>query len=81
MRALSSTNLAILAYINDNASLQPYYRNYLSCDLGAMFEDDGFKPDTKIMASASKCLSFIEPSASSDSEVAVASETFNPSDN
>ncbi|GLC55741.1 hypothetical protein PLESTB_001020700 [Pleodorina starrii] len=40
---------------------EPYYRNYISCDLGAMFEDAGFQCDTKYLCSASKTLTFRKP--------------------
>ena len=65
--------------------VQPYYRNYVLCDLGAMFEGAGFRPDTKIMASASKCLSFIKPESTETSSAPAATVSggvaFNPSDN
>eukprot|EP00198_Chlamydomonas_reinhardtii_P006152 XP_001695488.1 menaquinone biosynthesis methyltransferase UbiE/COQ5 [Chlamydomonas reinhardtii] len=37
---------------------EPYYRNYLSCDLGSMCEEAGLTPDTKYLCSATKTLSF-----------------------
>ncbi|GIL81672.1 hypothetical protein Vretifemale_10697 [Volvox reticuliferus] len=40
---------------------EPYYRNYVSCDLGAIFEEVGFMCDTKYLCSATKTLSFRKP--------------------
>ena len=62
---------------------EPYYRNYVSCDLGAMFEEAGFKSDMKFMASASKCLSFIKPNSgvSAPGEVAAINMSGDPKDN
>lgn len=40
---------------------EPYYRCYVSCDLGRMFADAGFKPETKWLCSATKTLSFTKP--------------------
>ncbi|GLI61171.1 hypothetical protein VaNZ11_003459 [Volvox africanus] len=40
---------------------EPYYRSYVSCDLGAMFEEVGFMCDTKYLCSATKTLSFRKP--------------------
>ena len=40
---------------------EPYYRNYVSCDFGAMFSDAGFQPETKYFSGATKTLSFIKP--------------------
>jgi len=40
---------------------EPYYANYIQCDLGALFADAGFVPGTKYVASASKTLSFTKP--------------------
>ncbi|KAG2430118.1 hypothetical protein HXX76_010217 [Chlamydomonas incerta] len=37
---------------------EPYYRNYVSCDLGAMCAAAGLTPDTKYLCSATKTLSF-----------------------
>jgi hypothetical protein len=51
---------------------EPYYRNFIACDFGALFKAAGFNCGTKIMASASKTLSFTKPfaaSSSSSSEV------------
>ncbi len=35
----------------------------MSCDLGALFSDVGFLPDTKYLASATKTLSFRKPAS------------------
>ncbi|EFJ52588.1 hypothetical protein VOLCADRAFT_103077 [Volvox carteri f. nagariensis] len=40
---------------------EPYYRNYLSFNLGAMFEAAGFVCDTKYISSVTKTLSFRKP--------------------
>ncbi|KXZ46713.1 hypothetical protein GPECTOR_41g677 [Gonium pectorale] len=40
---------------------EPYYRNYVGCDLGAMFQAAGFECDTKYVCSATKTLSFRKP--------------------
>lgn len=40
---------------------EPYYTNYINCDLGAMFQEAGFQCDTKYVSSASKTLSFMKP--------------------
>ncbi|GIL58513.1 hypothetical protein Vafri_13460 [Volvox africanus] len=40
---------------------EPYYRSYISSDLGAMFEEVGFLCDTKYLCSATKTLSFRKP--------------------
>ncbi|KAG2447858.1 hypothetical protein HYH02_007314 [Chlamydomonas schloesseri] len=37
---------------------EPYYRNYVACDLGAMCQSVGLVPDTKYLCSATKTLSF-----------------------
>lgn len=44
---------------------EPHYRNYISNDLGAMFEDAGLQPHTKYAGSATKTLSFRKPFAAS----------------
>jgi hypothetical protein len=36
-------------------------RNYISCDLGALFQEQGLQPDTKYLSSATKVLSFRKP--------------------
>jgi hypothetical protein len=46
---------------------EPHYRNFIACDFGALFKDAGLECDTKIMASASKTLSFVKPHAGSSS--------------
>ncbi|KAG2447856.1 hypothetical protein HYH02_007312 [Chlamydomonas schloesseri] len=40
---------------------EPYYRNYLSCDLGAMGEEAGLVPDGKWVSLVTKTLSFRKP--------------------
>ncbi|GAX75101.1 hypothetical protein CEUSTIGMA_g2545.t1 [Chlamydomonas eustigma] len=40
---------------------EPYYRNYVMCDIGGMFEEAGFQPELKLMSSVSKVLSFMKP--------------------
>lgn len=50
------SNLGMFGSLNE-----PFYRNYIMSDLGAMFEDAGFQCDTKYVASASKTLSFVKP--------------------
>eukprot|EP00775_Hariotina_reticulata_P007520 gene7520-7731_t len=40
---------------------EPYYRNYIACDLGALFKAAGFTCDVKYLASATKTLSFHKP--------------------
>lgn len=41
---------------------EPYYRSYINDDIGKIFADAGFLPDTKWTCSASKVLSFRKPS-------------------
>lgn len=36
-------------------------RNFISCDMGGLFEAAGFTCDTKYMCSATKTCSFIKP--------------------
>jgi hypothetical protein len=38
-----------------------FCRNFISCDMGGLFEAAGFKCDTKYMCSATKTWSFIKP--------------------
>ena len=40
---------------------EPYYRSYIDEDIGSLFQDAGFTPDTKWVCSASKVLSFRKP--------------------
>ncbi|KAF6266375.1 S-adenosyl-L-methionine-dependent methyltransferase [Scenedesmus sp. NREL 46B-D3] len=42
---------------------EPHYKNFIACDFGALFKAAGFKCGTKIVASASKTLSFVKPHA------------------
>lgn len=37
---------------------EPYYRDYLKTDLGALFEEFGLVPDLKVVSSTTKTLSF-----------------------
>jgi hypothetical protein len=46
---------------------EPHYRNFIACDFGALFKAAGFDCGTKIVASASKTLSFTKPFAASSS--------------
>jgi hypothetical protein len=46
---------------------EPHYRNFIACDFGALFKAAGFQCGTKVMASASKTLSFVKPCAGSSS--------------
>lgn len=52
------SNLGMFGNLNE-----PFYRNYIACDLGALFQDAGFACGTKYVASASKTLSFVKPAA------------------
>lgn len=45
---------------------EPHYRNYIACDMGALFEDAGFEPAMKVTASASKVWSFVKPGGGDD---------------
>ncbi|KAK9815790.1 hypothetical protein WJX72_009506 [[Myrmecia] bisecta] len=40
---------------------EPYFRDYVATDLGALFEEAGLKCDQKLMAASSKVLSFRKP--------------------
>ncbi|KAL4522390.1 hypothetical protein Ndes2437B_g07203 [Nannochloris sp. 'desiccata'] len=40
---------------------EPYYENYLTTDLGAIFEEAGLECDMKVMSSTTKSLSFKKP--------------------
>ncbi|GBF94272.1 S-adenosyl-L-methionine-dependent methyltransferase [Raphidocelis subcapitata] len=40
---------------------EPHYRNYIACDMGALFEAAGLQPRTKYLASATKVWSFVKP--------------------
>jgi ubiquinone/menaquinone biosynthesis C-methylase UbiE len=40
---------------------EPHYRNYVACDMGALFEYAGFEPVMKVTASATKTLAFVKP--------------------
>lgn len=42
----------------------PRCRNFIACDFGALFEDAGFQPATKYLASATKTLSFVKKASS-----------------
>ncbi|KXZ46714.1 hypothetical protein GPECTOR_41g678 [Gonium pectorale] len=55
-RAGLDKNIDVFAEFNE-----PHYRNYLSCDLGALFEDAGFQPGTKYVSMVTKTLSFRKP--------------------
>ncbi len=40
---------------------EPYQVQYVTTDLGAMFKEAGFEPQTKYLSSVTKALSFIKP--------------------
>jgi hypothetical protein len=44
---------------------EPHFRNYIACDMGALFKSAGFECQGKWMASATKTLSFTKPAAGS----------------
>ncbi|WIA35683.1 hypothetical protein OEZ86_004089 [Tetradesmus obliquus] len=46
---------------------EPHYKNFIACDFGALFKAAGFECGTKVMASATKTLSFVKPLAGSSS--------------
>lgn len=64
---------------------EPHYRNYIACDLGALFSAAGFECGSKWIASATKTLSFYKPLAPSASELMASATPLaasgNPSDN
>lgn len=45
---------------------EPYYRDYLECDLGSMFESAGLVCDSKAVSSTTKSLSFRKQDASKE---------------
>jgi ubiquinone/menaquinone biosynthesis C-methylase UbiE len=45
---------------------EPHYRNYVACDVGAIFEDAGFAPTMKVTASASKTWAFVKRGGGGD---------------
>ncbi|KAI8105187.1 hypothetical protein M9435_000357 [Picochlorum sp. BPE23] len=48
---------------------EPFYRDYIERDLGALFESVGLVCDSKALNSTTKSLSFIKPSAEEDSNL------------
>lgn len=40
---------------------EPYYKSFVACDMGKLFQEAGFECDTKYLCSATKSLSFIKP--------------------
>ncbi len=40
---------------------EPYQVQYVTTDLGAMFKEAGFEPQTKYLSGVTKTLSFIKP--------------------
>jgi hypothetical protein len=76
---LTATDAAVLpAFLQWDPTLgafgnfnEPHYRNFIACDFGALFKDAGFECGTKVMASASKTLSFVKPQAGSSSSISV----------
>mmetsp|Transcript_95 Transcript_95/g.224 ORF Transcript_95/g.224 Transcript_95/m.224 type:complete len:154 (-) Transcript_95:178-639(-) len=48
---------------NFQAFNEPYYRDYVSSNIGQLFVEQGLQPDLKSLSSATKTLSFRKPAA------------------